>query len=1096
MARICTLSILFLSLPIVVSSQTIGIFYDSNVEQIKFAAGDVKAALESKSFTVELLPLSSLDETYANKKVVIALASNTAVAGILTNQGGTIPTGLGEQAYGLITTTLPQTSYWVFGGDANGAMYGGLQIAENIKFNGFSGTYSNQESPAILKRGIKLNLPLDKESPTYGKTNHGGFEGTSYSNAIPHVWDSTFWFTWFDEMARNRYNTVSIWLCHPFASLIKMAEYPDVAIQNVTGFNNFSKIMSIDEKIVFWKKIMAYAHSRGFEFYFFNWNIFTYGATGKYGITESASNPATVTYMYKSMIKLFETYPDLDGFGVTNGENGSNEDFLWETYGKGLYDYALANPDRKLRFIHRWHWTNLTEIKSKFAPLFTLPNVTFDMSYKYSVAHMYSVPVPNWWGTEKADLAANNMKTWLTVRNDEMYYHNWGDPGFARTYVNGIVNLGEDMIRGFYMGSDGFCPTRTFFAKDSVSQNILEIQRQWYMYMLWGRLSYNPGTSDEVFKNYMNLKYPTVSTENIFTAWSKASSCIPKITEMVQGSWTIDLNWWLEGSNFKGGFRTASNFSDCNVAKGSSFCTIANSANNNCNGKKTSLQVANEIENDALSALSLITGMSATPNSELGVALNNIRAMSYMAISYAYKIRGATYIKAGATQNTNKIAALGKTYCWWIRYTSLMDSMYTGMSNQRVDNLPNWHFYDANVLKDYTDNGGIGIPNCNNTPQAPYAYFTANNTVITRGETINFTDQSTETPTSWLWSFEGGNPSTSTDQNPSVRYDTLGTYSVTLIATNAVGNDAETKTGYITVSTNVPVQALTDWVLGTSNNKVNGKNRLMTVFVMGEHSAGFSATGVTYGSQAMTKQSEKLFKETTSPGSYASIFTLNEAGVNAAASGTIEVTWSATPSAGNSIYSVLLGNVDQTTPVSASATNGLTGTILTTNALATGSGDMVVMCGATANNNTVTFNNGFIKQFEANPSWGDGIGGTKMGSGASETPGFTQSASGRMALCAIVVKNASAFPLNVKKVIANECNIYPNPTSGILNIDFGNISSNREIKIYNSLYQLVYSTTVNSFKEEIDLRLYNLKGIAFVQVISYNKVSNYKVILY
>ena len=107
-------------------AETVGIFSDTTIGQIKFAAGDIKTALESKGFTVEMLALSSLSSTYANKKVVIALSSNTAVTTLLTGQGGTAPTGLSEQAYALRTTTQGQTSYWALGFDNNGAMYSGL----------------------------------------------------------------------------------------------------------------------------------------------------------------------------------------------------------------------------------------------------------------------------------------------------------------------------------------------------------------------------------------------------------------------------------------------------------------------------------------------------------------------------------------------------------------------------------------------------------------------------------------------------------------------------------------------------------------------------------------------------------------------------------------------------------------------------------------------------------------------------------------------------------------------------------------------------------------------------------------------------------
>ncbi len=165
---ICKILILLFVFPVMLFAETVGVFYDSSVEQIKFAAGDVKTALEGKGHTVEMLALSTLDAAYANKKVVIALTSDNATTSILTAQGGVLPSTLGEQAYALRTTSNPQTSYWVLGGDATGAMYGAFQVTENITFDGYTGTYNLQETPYVMNRGMKLNLPLDKRIPTYG----------------------------------------------------------------------------------------------------------------------------------------------------------------------------------------------------------------------------------------------------------------------------------------------------------------------------------------------------------------------------------------------------------------------------------------------------------------------------------------------------------------------------------------------------------------------------------------------------------------------------------------------------------------------------------------------------------------------------------------------------------------------------------------------------------------------------------------------------------------------------------------------------------------------------------------------------------------
>ncbi|MBI9069312.1 MAG: PKD domain-containing protein [Salinivirgaceae bacterium] len=93
---------------------------------------------------------------------------------------------------------------------------------------------------------------------------------------------------------------------------------------------------------------------------------------------------------------------------------------------------------------------------------------------------------------------------------------------------------------------------------------------------------------------------------------------------------------------------------------------------------------------------------------------------------------------------------------------------------------------------------------CN--PPAPVAAFSGTPLTICVGETVTFTDASTNTPTSWLWNF--GDAGTSDIQNPTHTYNTPGNYTVTLTATNASGSDSEIKTAYITVN-NTPVVGFT-----------------------------------------------------------------------------------------------------------------------------------------------------------------------------------------------------------------------------------------------------------------------------------------------
>lgn len=84
--------------------------------------------------------------------------------------------------------------------------------------------------------------------------------------------------------------------------------------------------------------------------------------------------------------------------------------------------------------------------------------------------------------------------------------------------------------------------------------------------------------------------------------------------------------------------------------------------------------------------------------------------------------------------------------------------------------------------------------------EPPVAYFAANQVTVIAGQSINFTDLSQGNPWIWKWWFEGGRPSSSTDQNPQgITYNTIGDFNVTLIVQNSLGADTLTMENYIHV---------------------------------------------------------------------------------------------------------------------------------------------------------------------------------------------------------------------------------------------------------------------------------------------------------
>lgn len=170
---------------------------------------------------------------------------------------------------------------------------------------------------------------------------------------------------------------------------------------------------------------------------------------------------------------------------------------------------------------------------------------------------------------------------------------------------------------------------------------------------------------------------------------------------------------------------------------------------------------------------------------------------------------GTTWAQIDPLPKTNNAGCSSTIYGTWTAYSLTLPSSADNNPNVRLGFQ--WDNDDSGAGTDPSaafDN--IQLSTVGSAP--PVADFTANNTSICVGDSVNFTDLSTNTPTSWSWTFAGGTPGTSTAQNPSnIVYSAAGVYDVTLIATNADGSDTEAKTGFITVNAcgGIPVAAFT-----------------------------------------------------------------------------------------------------------------------------------------------------------------------------------------------------------------------------------------------------------------------------------------------
>jgi PKD repeat protein len=143
------------------------------------------------------------------------------------------------------------------------------------------------------------------------------------------------------------------------------------------------------------------------------------------------------------------------------------------------------------------------------------------------------------------------------------------------------------------------------------------------------------------------------------------------------------------------------------------------------------------------------------------------------------------------TTTTTYNSTFVPTAAQWKRDSTISLAPYVGLTSVQFAFI-NINRYGNSILLDNINIDTIvGATGCTR----PTAAFVASPTTVTAGSTVTFTDQSTNAPTAWAWTFPGGTPATSAVQAPgAVTFSTVGTYTTKLRVTNACGSDSTTVT--------------------------------------------------------------------------------------------------------------------------------------------------------------------------------------------------------------------------------------------------------------------------------------------------------------
>lgn len=695
----------FIGLPHLSVSQNVYLLYDTSLPQAKYAAQQMEKSLLKHGYLL----------TGADAHFMINIAVDNK--------------NLHSEAYSIIPDGKKIT---VTGGDERGLIYGSLSIVEDLR-NGIPLTKikARSESPKLPFRAIKFNLPWDAYREGHAMDLHN-----------ETCRDANFWKEFLDMMAENRFNALTLWNLHPFTFMIKPKNFPDASPFTEKQMKEWKDL---------YNNIFRMARERGIDTYIVNWNIFVSpGFSKAYNVAadnlktrihygEGDTSEIVKRYTRECVTQVLDEYPNLSGIGFTLGEAmggmtpRQRQDWVNEAIMDGM---RAANRKSKLIFrvplsanVGSGGSTNIeTEVltrKEIESNNFIDGPVWAEIKFNWSHAHS-STKLIKVHGGKLNDTYFNpepkNFKIAWMARNEDFFCLRWGVPGFIRQHITANT---QSYVGGYFVGSEGYIPAKDYFTKTGAAVDWkYAFQRQWLFYKLWGRLLYNPATSDQVFREAFIQRYGKKS-KPLLSAYAHAGTVPLRLASSFDFSW--DFSLYSEG--FMAMNKQSMDYisvdrqitqppADPDYISIGDYVNTLSSGRSFSKDKITPPILAGMLEKDCHTTLRLVKDIMTAFNSSLRYEVSDVKAWANLGLYFAEKLKGGvalqTYRLKGGEENKKKaVKHLENSLHFWDEVINITRPIYNDMplaaysyphegslSNVDENNFFHWEKLRPEVTKD------------------------------------------------------------------------------------------------------------------------------------------------------------------------------------------------------------------------------------------------------------------------------------------------------------------------------------------------------------------------------------------------------------
>jgi len=410
------------------------------------------------------------------------------------------------------------------GADASGTLYGCLELADRLKATeALPKEIRVTEQPQMVMRGTCIGLQKTTYLP--GRTV---YEYPYTPENFPWFYDKALWIKYLDLMVANRYNSLYLWNGHPFASLVKLKDYPyAVEVDDATFKMN-------EEMFAF---LTTEAEKRGIWVIQMFYNIIVSKPFAEHNKLKTQDRdrpiiPVIADYTQKSIAAFIEKYPNV-GLLITLGEamNSIDDDVEWftKTILPGVKDglKALGRTDEP-PVVLRGHDTDAKRVMEVSLPIYK----NLYTMFKYNGESLTTYEPRDSWETIHKGLSALgsvHISNVHILANLEPF--RYGSPDFIQKSVQAMQKIqGAKGVHIYPQASYWDWP----YSADKRETRLLEMDRDWIWYQNWGRYAWKSDRDRETEIKYWSGELSSFygsgkAGRDILEAYEQTGEIAPKL---------------------------------------------------------------------------------------------------------------------------------------------------------------------------------------------------------------------------------------------------------------------------------------------------------------------------------------------------------------------------------------------------------------------------------------------------------------------------------------------------------------------------------------------------------------------------------------